>query len=211
MDLKDNNISEELLRDNSHLKNILNRNKCFYSESMTISTKNSTEENDNSFEKMMNSNEKPKYRQIKSKIFQNNIKTFQNSRKYKTEICKNFELYQKCKFGENCCFAHGRNELRKKQAFNDFYKTKICKHFHRKGFCPYGNRCQYFHFQTNSIYKELLETLVKKINHGMNETKINLSIFLKDKEAVHSRLDIFKNLVPCGEDSLLKRFFGNRE
>jgi len=33
-------------------------------------------------------------------------------RKYKTEMCKNWELKGKCKFGNKCCFAHGRHELK---------------------------------------------------------------------------------------------------
>lgn len=31
---------------------------------------------------------------------------------YKTLICKNFTKHGICKFGENCCFAHGTDELR---------------------------------------------------------------------------------------------------
>lgn len=89
---------------------------------------------------------------------------FQFSEKYKTEICKNFEQTRVCKFGSNCCFAHGEAELRTKLVSNEFYKTKICRHFEHSGFCPYGQRCQYFHFQSNRVFGEILDSLSNKIN-----------------------------------------------
>ena len=49
-----------------------------------------------------------------------------------------------CKYGDNCAFAHGENELKnRKISFN--YKTKPCKQFFEIGFCPYGSRCQFSH------------------------------------------------------------------
>lgn len=95
---------------------------------------------------------------------------FTQSQKYKTEMCKNFELKGKCKWGENCCFAHGKSELRKKTLFNYFYKTKICKHFHRNGYCPYASRCQYFHFKTFQKFQELLESFSNKLFVRLKES-----------------------------------------
>jgi hypothetical protein len=66
-------------------------------------------------------------------------------RKYKTEMCKNWELRGTCKFGDKCCFAHGRHELKGKALTHVKYKTKPCKQYHQAGFCPYGQRCQYLH------------------------------------------------------------------
>ena len=31
---------------------------------------------------------------------------------YKTQLCRNFELNGMCSFGNVCCFAHGKAELR---------------------------------------------------------------------------------------------------
>ena len=31
--------------------------------------------------------------------------------KFKTEICKNWELYKRCNYGKKCKFAHGYHEL----------------------------------------------------------------------------------------------------
>jgi len=66
-------------------------------------------------------------------------------RKYKTEMCKNWELKGRCKFGNKCCFAHGRHELKAKVLTHAKYKTKPCKQYHQTGYCPYGQRCQYLH------------------------------------------------------------------
>jgi len=66
-------------------------------------------------------------------------------RKFKTEMCKNWELKGTCKFGDKCCFAHGRHELKAKALTHIKYKTKPCKQYHQTGYCPYGQRCQYLH------------------------------------------------------------------
>jgi len=66
-------------------------------------------------------------------------------RKHKTELCKNWELRGNCKFGDKCCFAHGRHELKSKTVTHDKYKTKPCKQYHQSSYCPYGQRCQYLH------------------------------------------------------------------
>lgn len=60
--------------------------------------------------------------------------------KYKTELCRNYELQGNCKFALTCCYAHGLSELRDKIHLNSNYKSKICKHYHKEGGCPYGLR-----------------------------------------------------------------------
>lgn len=61
--------------------------------------------------------------------------------KYKTEICKNWELTGFCMFQDSCSFAHGIHELNTKQNVPKNYKTKLCKRFHEDLYCPYGPRC----------------------------------------------------------------------
>lgn len=46
--------------------------------------------------------------------------------KYKTEMCRNWELFGKCKFQDKCSFAHGDHELHKKTHLPANYKTKTC-------------------------------------------------------------------------------------
>lgn len=95
--------------------------------------------------------------------------------KFKTELCKNFELQGCCKFGDACCYAHGADELRDKKHLNSNYKSKICKHFHGQGGCPYGLRylrlirCQYVHVK-DSYAGFFLPTLAEFIAIAERET-----------------------------------------
>ena len=65
--------------------------------------------------------------------------------KYKTEMCKNWELTGDCIFGDSCSFAHGSQELVSKVNMPKNYKTRPCKRFHEDLYCPYGPRCQFKH------------------------------------------------------------------
>jgi hypothetical protein len=123
-------------------------------------------------------------------------------RKYKTEMCKNWELRGNCKFGDKCCFAHGRHELKSKVLTHIKYKTKPCKQYHQTGYCPYGQRCQYLHKEaiqpnvffnpaegpfkaTTQIYDVLYE-----VNRLCN-TDVDLKTVL-DKLPKRSRLSVFQ-------------------
>ena len=65
-------------------------------------------------------------------------------RKKKTELCKNYELYHDCYYKDNCCFAHGLDELRD-NILVPSYKTKMCKSFIENKVCNFGVRCSYKH------------------------------------------------------------------
>jgi len=65
--------------------------------------------------------------------------------KYKTEVCKYWAEYGFCQFGDQCAFAHGKDEIRQKLHISNNYKTKKCVQFHENGYCPYGVRCQFIH------------------------------------------------------------------
>jgi butyrate response factor 1 len=65
-------------------------------------------------------------------------------RKKKTELCKNYELYHDCYYGDTCCFAHGIDELRDNILLPS-YKTKMCKSFMENKTCNFGIRCSYQH------------------------------------------------------------------
>jgi hypothetical protein len=71
--------------------------------------------------------------------FFNKIKT-----KQKTELCKNWVLYNDCYYKNTCSFAHGEAELRHGHSTIK-YKTKVCQMFKENHFCNYGNRCIYLH------------------------------------------------------------------
>lgn len=65
-------------------------------------------------------------------------------KKKKTELCKNYELYHDCYYGNNCSFAHGIDELRDNIILPK-YKTKLCKNFIENKTCNFGIRCSYQH------------------------------------------------------------------
>lgn len=81
-----------------------------------------------------------------------------NSSRYKTELCRAFEEYGTCKYGEKCQFAHGMAELRS-LCRHPKYKTELCRTFHTEGFCPYGKRCHFVHTP-----KEELANLPQELN-----------------------------------------------
>ena len=65
--------------------------------------------------------------------------------KFKTEICKFWQESGTCEYGDDCSFAHGRDELKHKPDLHKNYKTKQCKKFFKDLYCPYGSRCQFLH------------------------------------------------------------------
>jgi len=69
--------------------------------------------------------------------------------KYKTEVCKYWAAYGYCEFGDQCAFAHGKQEIREKVHISTNYKTKKCIQFHENLYCPYGQRCQFLHSLCN--------------------------------------------------------------
>lgn len=67
-----------------------------------------------------------------------------NTSRYKTELCRPYQEYGYCKYGDKCQFAHGGHELRAMPR-HPKYKTELCRTFHTNGFCPYGPRCHFIH------------------------------------------------------------------
>eukprot|EP01016_Furgasonia_blochmanni_P001156 TRINITY_DN1042_c0_g1_i1.p1 TRINITY_DN1042_c0_g1~~TRINITY_DN1042_c0_g1_i1.p1 ORF type:complete len:230 (-),score=33.79 TRINITY_DN1042_c0_g1_i1:237-926(-) len=93
-------------------------------------------------------------------------------RKFKTELCKNWQLRGSCKFEDKCCFAHGKEELKVKTHLHSNYKTKPCKQYHLTGYCPYGHRCQYLH---KEYLKRLQQEELDKLEAMRNPHKRNFS------------------------------------
>ena len=113
--------------------------------------------------------------------------------KYKTELCKFYEMTGKCKYGESCAYAHGIENLRTKVTNTTAYRTKKCIQFFENGYCPYGNRCQFQHQLKNNIinnpydkemsYQKILE-IISKMENVRNIKKM----------VEKPRLNIFKEI-----------------
>lgn len=117
-------------------------------------------------------------------------------------MCRNWELFGKCKFQDKCSFAHGDHELLKKAHLPSNYKTKPCIQFHTTSFCPYGSRCQFLHSQYDIYNKKDLDySNILQENARLSGERANL---LKEGSEVLTyvnvfstkRLDIFKSIVP---------------
>ena len=112
--------------------------------------------------------------------------------KFKTEKCKLWDFNKNCKYGDNCAFAHGSNEMRQKTVSTSFYKTKKCKQFFEFGYCPYGSRCQFMHKNDQNFpksYKDLLNSLANKgdlKNDPLKRLKVfeNFSLDEKQKKKI---------------------------
>ncbi|XP_003386486.1 PREDICTED: mRNA decay activator protein ZFP36L2-A-like [Amphimedon queenslandica] len=72
-----------------------------------------------------------------------------NACRYKTELCRPYQEYGYCKYGEKCQFAHGMHDLRSLPR-HPKYKTELCRTFYSTGYCPYGSRCHFIHSKNES-------------------------------------------------------------
>ena len=169
------------------------RKKSYNSDDST-----STEElNDLKIKKKINQN----YNKNKNKMpFKGEAKDFKI--KYKTELCKYYEINGYCKYGDKCAYAHGKENLRSKVTNTTAYRTKKCTQFFEQGYCPYGSRCQFAHQLKSNIinnpydrgmtYGKILET-ISKLENVENIKKLiekpRLPVFLEiSEEKMESRL-----------------------
>ena len=146
----------------------------------------------------------------------NNFKT-----KWKTEICRYWEMYGECKYGDNCAFAHGDSELKqRKMTFN--YKTKPCKQFFELGYCSYGSRCQFCHKKEETknqkdenndkvSYLKIIEELLSKENKISHELVKRPRLMTFEnithstlKESENSKLKLYEDIINLKNDKSKK-------
>jgi hypothetical protein len=157
-------------------------------DSSTLSTSNEDIIEKDLYEK----NPSPNRHNNNTNIYKGNASDFKI--KYKTELCKYYEIEGHCKYGNNCAYAHGIDNLRSKVTNSMFYRTRKCIQFFESGYCPYGSRCQFQHqLKTNIInnpydakmsYTKIMKT-ISKMENVENIKK------LMEKP----RLQIFKEIV----------------
>jgi len=147
--------------------------------------------------------------------------------KYKTELCKSWEMHQYCRYGDECAFAHGIKELRTKHFVPTNYKTKLCHQFHEFGYCRFGHRCQFLHNSSMSIsnkimkrtrrnsdpgpfsasifsYKDSFEKNIEEVEHKMFVSKSD-SYFSKVIEEEEQTESDFSDPHLIYEDTLIQR------
>ena len=113
--------------------------------------------------------------------------------KYKTEMCRNFESTGRCKFGNKCSFAHGKDELLNKKHINLHYKSKRCNKFFDNGFCEYGSRCQYLHKEDS--FSHILDSYCEKLLVWIDRNpNLDMSSIMKKTHTFGSRNSFFQSL-----------------
>ena len=149
------------------------------------------------------------YKKNKKQDYKTNASDFKI--KYKTELCKYYEINGYCKYGDNCAYAHGKENLRSKVTNTTAYRSKKCTQFFEMGYCPYGNRCQFAHQLKSNIinnpydkkmtYGKILE-IISKVENIENIKKLvekpRLKVFKEitdDKNIKSTLLDDIKNLL----------------
>lgn len=117
--------------------------------------------------------------------------------KFKTELCRNYEMEGHCKFGSKCSFAHGRDELQNKKHINLHYKSKKCNKFFDQGFCEYGSRCQYLHKEDS--FSHILDSYCEKLLVWMERNpNLDMSSIMKKTHSFGKRNSFFERLEKQG-------------
>ena len=133
----------------------------------------------------------------------------QSQKKYRTELCKYFEINGRCKFGDNCIFAHGKENLRENLCKKSGYKKRPCVNFFEKGFCMYGNRCQFSH-DIKQFEKEENDKKENNFSYKLFFKELNMNLndeYKKDIERIKERprLKIFKKFVKIRKNVYLQK------
>ena len=133
----------------------------------------------------------------------------QSQKKYRTELCKYFEINGRCKFGDNCIFAHGKENLRENLCKKSGYKKRPCVNFFEKGFCMYGNRCQFSH-DIKQFEKEENDKKENNFSYKLFFKELNMNLndeCKKDIERIKERprLKVFKKFVKIRKNVYLQK------
>ena len=166
-------------------------------QSKRKNSENSTGDESSQEKKKKKNKKNKKNKKEKNGQFKGEAKDFKI--KYKTELCKFFEIDGKCQYGDKCAYAHGIENLRSKVTNTTAYRTKKCTQFFEKGYCPYGNRCQFAHqlktniinnpYDKNMPYSKILE-IMSKLENIENIKKL----------VEKPRLPIFKEICEGNKD-----------
>ena len=185
------------------LKQIEENNKKFQLDSLSW-IQNSLKKFTNKFEDDYFKNKKTEKEEEKEKE-----KEEQSQKKYRTELCKYFEINGRCKFGDNCIFAHGKENLRENLCKKSGYKKRPCVNFFEKGFCMYGNRCQFSH-DTKQFEKEENEKKENNFSYKLFFKELNMNLNDESKKDIERikerpRLKVFKKFVKIRKNVYLQK------
>lgn len=136
------------------------------------------------------------------------------NKNYKLKLCQNYERKGLCDYGNNCNFAHGKNDLRKKKCDSyencwnedckfehpenwDPKKNKICKYY-VNGFCKTGNN-----YKFNHIIEGTEENIEISINNNIQKTS--------DKKLDLNSNDIFPPLISQEDNKIVNTNYNEKD
>ena len=185
------------------LKQIEENNKKFQLDSLSW-IQNSLKKFTNKFEDDYFKNKKTEKEEEEEKE-----KEEQSQKKYRTELCKYFEINGRCKFGDNCIFAHGKENLRENLCKKSGYKKRPCVNFFEKGFCMYGNRCQFSH-DIKQFEKDENENKKNNFSYKLFFKELNMNLNDESKKDIERikerpRLKVFKKFVKIRRNVYLQK------
>ena len=185
------------------LKQIEENNKKFQLDSFSW-IQNSLKKFTNKFEDDYFKNKKTEKEEEEEKE-----KEEQSQKKYRTELCKYFEINGRCKFGDNCIFAHGKENLRENLCKKSGYKKRPCVNFFEKGFCMYGNRCQFSH-DIKQFEKDENENKKNNFSYKLFFKELNMNLNDESKKDIERikerpRLKVFKKFVKIRKNVYLQK------
>ncbi len=162
-----------------------------------------------SLNKFTNKFEDDYFKNKKTEKEEEKEKEEQSQKKYRTELCKYFEINGRCKFGDNCIFAHGKENLRENLCKKSGYKKRPCVNFFEKGFCMYGNRCQFSH-DIKQFEKDENEKKENNFSYKLFFKELNMILnddSKKDIERIKERprLKVFKKFVKIRRNVYLQK------
>ncbi len=193
------NISQPLIKIETYNNIQLKNNGPIYINNITVNNENSNNNKINEYSDLSyNYNKNDNTNCTKSENTKKKGDTIDFKTKWKTEKCHYWDLNHECKFGENCAFAHGDEELKQKM-INNNYKTKLCKQFFDEGFCLYGSRCQFSHKKKSFNISRIFTDINNNNETYINYTEIISNLLLKEKInkkiIKRPRLMAFENIV----------------
>ncbi|KAI7907887.1 uncharacterized protein BX663DRAFT_492310 [Cokeromyces recurvatus] len=109
---------------------------------------------------------------------------------YKTELCRNWEETQHCRYGVKCQYAHGPSDLREVDR-HPKYKTQKCRTFHQTGSCPYGSRCTFRHFNLPGDALEMKKLEKEDEKKKEQEASLTLPSIRPEQQPQFQRSSIF--------------------
>ena len=153
----DISFGNEKLNEEIALENESNENNSISQMSdengYNLFSESSQEELDNFYSFISSHHKNREKKKIRRLNGSNNFK-----KKWKQEKCIYWETYGKCKYGDQCAFAHEPKQILKQE----MPKKENCSYWEKYGYCISGIRCPFSHKQEQRLSHEVPKSSLNK-------------------------------------------------